>query len=126
MMQILASASYDDTIKLYIDDPSDDWYPFATLTGHQSTVWSISFSPCGNYLASGSDDKTIRIWKRSSGGDARWASVLVITKAHSRSIYAIAWGVGKGKPPEEGGLGWLASTGGDGKVIIWEMTVSID
>jgi len=36
--QILASASYDDTIKLYIDDPSDDWFAFATLTDHTSTV----------------------------------------------------------------------------------------
>lgn len=32
--QILASASYGDTIKLYIEDPSDDWYCFSTLTGH--------------------------------------------------------------------------------------------
>src|SRR6202011_5594199 len=47
--EILASASYDDSIKLYIDDPSDDWFCFATLTGHTSTVWSICFAPSGNY-----------------------------------------------------------------------------
>ena len=37
--QIFASAAYDDTIKLYIDEPSDDWFTFATFTEHTSTVW---------------------------------------------------------------------------------------
>ena len=57
---ILASASYDDTIKLYLDDPSDDWYAFQTLTAHASTVWDVAFSPCGRYLVSASDDMTVR------------------------------------------------------------------
>lgn len=44
--QILASASYDDTIKLYTEDPSeDDWFCFSTLTGHESTVWALAWCP---------------------------------------------------------------------------------
>ena len=36
------------------------------LTGH-SYVYSVVFSADGEYLASGSDDKTIGVWRVSSG-----------------------------------------------------------
>ncbi|MCZ6680939.1 MAG: WD40 repeat domain-containing protein, partial [Candidatus Poribacteria bacterium] len=38
-----------------------------TLTGHAHHVSSVSFSPDGSHLASGSKDRTIRIWKLSDG-----------------------------------------------------------
>ncbi|KAJ8581715.1 WD40 repeat-like protein [Rhizopogon salebrosus TDB-379] len=116
--EILASASYDDTIKLYIDDPSEDWYCFSTLSGHKSTVWSLAWSPQGSYLASSSDDLTIRIWKRVE--EHTWQSVIEL-KGHQRSIYSISWGVGK-RTSES--LGWLATTGGDGKINVWDITES--
>ncbi|MBI1743574.1 hypothetical protein HYR54_10995 [Candidatus Acetothermia bacterium] len=34
----------------------------ATLLGHTNPVRSVSFSPDGKLLASGSGDKTIRVW----------------------------------------------------------------
>ena len=65
--QLLASASYDDTIKLYAADPYDDeWQCIHTLTAHSGTVWSLSFSPCGRYLASAGDDLVIKLWERVS------------------------------------------------------------
>jgi len=117
--EILASASYDDSIKLYIDDPSEDWFCFTTLTGHTSTVWSICFAPSGNYLVSGSDDCTVRIWKRVS--EHQWECVNVL-EGHERCVYSVSWGVGKGDV--EGGLGWVASTGSDGRINVWELSVS--
>ncbi|KAJ3754716.1 WD40-repeat-containing domain protein [Lentinula raphanica] len=84
-VDILASGSYDDTIKLYVDDPQDDWYCCATLTGHESTVWSLSWSPNGKYLASTSDDKTVRIWRRV--GEHAFKCVLVL-EGHERSVYS--------------------------------------
>jgi cytosolic iron-sulfur protein assembly protein CIAO1 len=116
--EILASASYDDSIKLYMDDPSEDWFCFATLTGHTSTVWSICFAPSGNYLVSGSDDCTVRIWKRIT--EHQWECVSVL-EGHERSVYSVTWGVGKGDI--EGGLGWVASTGSDGRINVWELSV---
>ena len=117
--EILASASYDDTIKLYIDDPDDDWYCFSTLTGHTSTVWSVSFSPNGSYLASGSEDCSVRIWKEVKENE--WTCVLVL-EGHERSVYSVSWGPGSSLI-DNSNLGWVASTGGDGKINIWELIV---
>lgn len=118
-VQILASASYDDTIKLYLDDPSEDWYCFATLSGHTSTVWALAFSPNGQFLASSSDDLTVRIWERVQ--EHTWECVEVL-EGHERSIYSVSWGKGKGTG--EGYLGWLASTGSDGLILVRELSVS--
>ena len=118
---MLASASYDDTINLYLDDPEDDWYPASTLKGHSSTVWCVAWSPCGNYLASSSDDLTVRIWARvreSTGGE-RWDCVKMLN-GHERSVYSVTWGVGHGS---KGSLGWIASAGGDGTIKVWELAV---
>jgi len=115
-LQILASASYDDSIKIYEDDPDDEWYCFTTLKGHTSTVWSLAWSPNGQYLASASDDRTIRIWKRISRTDFQTVHTL---EGHDRAVYSVSWGVGKGNTEN---LGWIASTGSDGVVNVWEMT----
>lgn len=57
---LLASASYDNTIKMYKEDPADnDWTCVATLQSHVSTVWSLAFDKSGDRLASSSDDCTV-------------------------------------------------------------------
>ena len=34
-----------------------------TLKGHKSRVWSVDFCPTGNYLASGSADGRVALWR---------------------------------------------------------------
>src|SRR5690606_41162894 len=74
-VQLLASASYDDTIKIWRDD-DDDWYCSATLEGHESTVWSIDFDPSGENLVSASADQTLKIWHRYKPGNKEGVPII--------------------------------------------------
>jgi hypothetical protein len=55
----LASASFDNTIKLWHLETQK---PIATLIGHSNLVNSVAFSFDGLILASASDDNTIKLW----------------------------------------------------------------
>jgi len=88
-------------------------------------VWSLAWAPNGRYLASASDDCTIRIWKRTT--EHEWECVLVL-QDHGRTVYSVTWGAGKPGTMQGGrqSLGWLASTGSDGKINIWALEESPD
>jgi WD40 repeat protein len=124
--QILASASYDDTIHIYTDDGgADDWSSVCTLKGHASTVWAIAFSPNGEYLASVSDDLTVRIWKRGGKGQRdRWAQILALEGEHTRTIYSVSWTKGP-EAQSKMSLGLLATAGADGRINVWQTSVNV-
>ncbi len=77
-----------------------------TLTGHSGSVNSVSFSPDSKYLASGSGDKTIKIWEVES-----WKEIRTL-KGHFYSIYSLSFSP-DGK--------FLASGSRDRTVKIWEV-----
>ncbi|XP_055810884.1 WD40 repeat-containing protein HOS15-like isoform X2 [Solanum dulcamara] len=56
---LLASASFDSTVKLWDVELGCLLH---SLNGHRKPVYSIAFSPNGEYLASGSWDKCMNIW----------------------------------------------------------------
>jgi len=56
------------------------------LADHESRVWSIAFSPDGETLVSGSEDKTIRLWNARTGecqqtlqGHTNWVKSIAIS-----------------------------------------------
>ncbi|XP_076165330.1 coronin-7-like isoform X2 [Ptiloglossa arizonensis] len=63
---ILASASYDMTVKIWDLTPlrsGEAAVAKITLTGHTDQIFSLAWSPCGQYLASACKDRKLRIYK---------------------------------------------------------------
>ncbi|MBO1061190.1 MAG: hypothetical protein HEQ14_09750 [Aphanizomenon flos-aquae CP01] len=56
-----------------------------TLTGHSDWVNSVAYSPDGQTLASGSDDKTIKLW------DVKTGNLLQTFTGHSNSVRSVAY-----------------------------------
>jgi WD40 repeat protein len=73
--------------------------------GHTTWTRTISFSPDGRYLASGSHDQTVRIWDVASG-QCRFQLV-----GHSNVVWSVAF-----SPTEP----ILASAGDDGTIRLWQ------
>ena len=61
---LLASGSYDHTVKLWDVNTGEC---LKTLAEHTDWVWSVHWSPDGRTLASGSGDRTVKLWDVSQG-----------------------------------------------------------
>ncbi len=71
--KILASASSDNTVKLWDTATGKE---IKTLTGHTYVIHDVSFSPDGKILASASDDKTVKLWDTATGKEIKhWPMV---------------------------------------------------
>lgn len=152
--ELLASASYDDTIRFWRGDDEGEWSCVSVLEGHEGTVWALEwepevsmdnvapeakegeekdYSPRIPRLLSSSADCTIRVWSqvptppppnkpsyfnsgipstmRPSHATETWENTATLPKAHDLPIYSISWSKKSGR---------VASTGSDGKVVIYE------
>jgi len=78
---ILASASFDATIKLWDITVGKEMF---TLTKHVDPVYSVAFSPNGEFLASGSFDRCLHIWSIKDGS-------LVKTYKGNGGIFEVCW-----------------------------------
>ena len=78
---ILASASFDASIKLWDVEQGRCLY---NLTKHTDPVYSVAFSPSGEYLASGSFDRCLHIWSVRDGR-------LIRTYKGNGGIFEVCW-----------------------------------
>eukprot|EP00899_Mesostigma_viride_P001787 jgi/Mesvir1/11609/Mv00018-RA.1 len=78
---VLASASFDASIKLWDIEQGGSIY---SLTKHSDPVYSVAFSPNGEFLASGSFDRCLHIWSVKDGS-------LVRTYKGSGGIFEVCW-----------------------------------
>lgn len=65
---VLASASYDNTVRVWREDADGEWVCVAVLEAHGGTVWGVQWEETGKgnampRLMSWSADGTVRIWR---------------------------------------------------------------
>lgn len=158
---LLASASYDDSVRLYREDADDwvQVACIAGKEGHGMTVWWVEFEGSGMAqkdfrkqrdslseqqqahiealersgprLATCSDDRTVRLWRRkprdrpdnapsntgipsiirSAAIDEDWYQEAILPQQHERAIYSLSW---------SRTTGLIASAGSDGKIIVYK------
>ncbi|KAF8410137.1 hypothetical protein HHK36_002659 [Tetracentron sinense] len=97
--RLLYSASFDSTIKLWDPELGSLLY---SLIGHRNHVYSVAFSPNGEYLASGSLDKCVHIWSLKE-------HKIVKTYTGNGSIFEVCWN-------KEGNK--VAACSGDGTLCV--------
>ena len=78
----------------------------ALLTGHGDDVNSLSFSPDGNTLASGSLDNTVRLWDVDTG------AVIRTLTGHTSSVRSVSFS------PDRNTL----ASGSWDETLLWELT----
>jgi len=91
---LLASASFDRTVRLWAlaTESSDlcisgqfENRPYCILSAHAWAVMTVAFNPEGNILATGSDDRTIKLWEVTTG------HIIHTLSGHSWSVVALAF-----------------------------------
>lgn len=110
---LLASGHEDQTIKLWdlnLNTPHRlrrDIYPFRILHGHSNRIFSVAFSPNGQFLASASADRTIKLWSPHTG------KCLKTLHGHGSWVWAVAF------TPDNN---LLASASYDHTIKMWDVS----
>lgn len=93
-MELLASCSYDNTIRLWMEEQMDEeWFCAQVLTGHTGTVWSIDFSPTGDYMVSSGEFGELKFWKNNNavGQKPNFECIHTMDQLHGLPIYSVSW-----------------------------------
>ncbi|XP_063932198.1 uncharacterized protein LOC135144135 isoform X2 [Zophobas morio] len=99
-----ATAGADNDVKLWSMPVREEAncskiFFISSLSCHKATVNVVRFSPCENFISSGSDDGTIIIWKQNqelspkdveSGHLEGW-QVLHVLRMHRGDVYDLCW-----------------------------------
>ncbi|KAK5739252.1 hypothetical protein LTS12_025331, partial [Elasticomyces elasticus] len=89
-----------------VPSTEDQWSAcLQTLEGHVGPVYSVAFSPDSTRLASGSKDRTVKVWDAGSG------ACLQTLEGHHSSVTSVAFSLDSTR---------LVSGSGDGTVKVWD------
>jgi WD40 repeat protein len=78
----------------------------AVLSGHTDWVRSVTFSLDGRSLASGSNDRTVKLW------DVQTGCVVKTFHSHNHFVYSVSI---------SGNYTWIASGSGDETICLWDI-----
>lgn len=102
----------DNLVKIWDYNPENNSYSTSkVLEGHTDWVRDVSWSPSilsRSYIASASQDKTVRIWTSDASNPNEWTSQQLEFDA---VIWRVSWSL-------SGNI--LAVSGGDNKVSLWK------
>ena len=60
----------------------------APETPHNDTIRAVAFSPCGVWMATGGDDKTVKLWECASWG-CKWTLCAPIPDEQPRCVIIV-------------------------------------
>lgn len=112
----LASASDDKTVRFWAvsneENDADDLKSLCILAEHSDEVKSVSFSSDGSRLASGSSDRTIRIWTWKESYKTQY-ELWKVLRGHRGSIYSLDFNPYRQQ---------LISSSNDSSVRVWDIS----
>ncbi|MFH7244247.1 MAG: AAA-like domain-containing protein [Spirulina sp.] len=108
---LLAYSNADNAIQ-FLDPATNSLQQ--TLVGHTAHIRDLAFDAEGRYLASASEDRTVRLWDADRGEE------VAVLEGHTDII----WDVTFAPPAADAILGvpFLASAGGDKSIRLWTLT----
>jgi WD40 repeat protein len=89
------------------------------LGGHSDSIKAISFSPDSRLLASGSEDRTIKLWHLATGREIQSIA------AHDMAVQSLAFSPIPPNPLIKGSEGGIVASGSaDGTIKLWNLITS--
>ncbi|KKA29559.1 hypothetical protein TD95_001684 [Thielaviopsis punctulata] len=143
---VLASASYDNTVRIWREDADGEWVCVAVLDAHEATVWGLQWEARPRThdrfprLLTFSADCTVRIWElreddalagdnsdtATGGFGAGLGSIPNTMRQALRETWSCTAVLPRAHTREIYAATWsaqtgrVATTGGDGRVVVYE------